>query len=155
MCCKFITAIHPYQVHNTKLILRYVTKYCMEAISPVLHDVTLEKCATVHKAQLFISRLGLPPSFLFSISNPTQNWNGKDGEGRCPNWCVGVCEISSWKLPPFQKLTAPVITDMPDSDSEPTSGSHLATEAEPSVGDNIVKVIQKWVMLRSANFCQR
>ena len=34
---------------------------------------------------------------------------------------------------------------MPDSDSEPTSGSHLATEAEPSVGDNIVKVIQKCV----------
>jgi len=37
---------------------------------------------------------------------------------------------------------------MPDSDSEPTSGSHLATEAEPSVGDNIVKVIQK-VALKS------
>ena len=66
MCCKFITAIHPYQVHNTKLILRYVTKYCMEAISPVLHDVTLEKRTTVHKAQLFISGLGLPPSFSFS-----------------------------------------------------------------------------------------
>ena len=35
---------------------------------------------------------------------------------------------------------------MPDSE-EPTSGSHLATEAEPSVGDNIVKVIQKWVAI--------
>ena len=56
MCCKFITVIQPYQEHNTKLILRYVTKYCMQAISPVLHDVTLEKCTTVHKAQLFISR---------------------------------------------------------------------------------------------------